>query len=70
MSNHDNRELHVIFGTGPVGMAVMDELIARGRTVRLVNRRGRANVHRLRRDRGNCRCGIGKDGSCFSQYGL
>ena len=44
MSNHHNRELHVIFGTGPVGMAVMDELVARGRPVRLVNRRGRANV--------------------------
>jgi nucleoside-diphosphate-sugar epimerase len=44
MTNNYNGELHVIFGTGPVGMAVMDELVARGRPVRLVNRRGRANV--------------------------
>lgn len=31
---------YVVFGTGPLGLAVMDELVARGRTVRLVNRRG------------------------------
>ena len=37
-----NQELHVIFGTGPVGLAVMDELLHRGRQVRLVNRSGRA----------------------------
>jgi nucleoside-diphosphate-sugar epimerase len=41
----DNEELHVVFGTGPVGMAVMDVLIRRGpRRVRMVNRTGRAHV--------------------------
>jgi nucleoside-diphosphate-sugar epimerase len=41
----DNEELHVIFGTGAVGMSVMDELIQRGRRrVRMVNRSGRASV--------------------------
>jgi nucleoside-diphosphate-sugar epimerase len=39
-----NQELHVIFGTGPVGLAVMDELRTRGKLVRLVNRSGRAAV--------------------------
>jgi len=39
-----NQELHVIFGTGPVGLAVMDELLSRGKQVRLVNRSGRAAV--------------------------
>src|SRR5262249_52229425 len=34
----------VIFGTGAVGMAVMEELVRRGETVRMVNRRGRASV--------------------------
>ena len=35
----DNGELHVVFGTGAVGMSVMDELIRRGRRrVRMVNR--------------------------------
>ena len=37
-------ELHVIFGTGPLGLAVMRELVARGKHVRMVNRRGQANV--------------------------
>jgi nucleoside-diphosphate-sugar epimerase len=41
----ENGELHVVFGTGPVGMAVMDELVQRGpRRVRMVNRSGRASV--------------------------
>lgn len=39
-----NQELHVIFGTGPVGLAVADELLSRGKPVRLVNRSGRAAV--------------------------
>lgn len=39
-----NNELHVVFGTGPVGLAVMDELLRRGKRVRLVNRSGRAAV--------------------------
>ncbi len=33
---------NVIFGTGPLGLAVMDELVKRGREVTLVNRRGKA----------------------------
>ncbi len=32
--------VHVIFGTGPVGMAVMDALVEQGVPVRLVNRSG------------------------------
>src|ERR687896_254373 len=40
----DNGELHVVFGTGPVGLAVMDELVSKGKRVRMVNRSGRANV--------------------------
>src|SRR5215212_136017 len=41
----DNGELHVVFGTGAVGMSVMDELVQRGqRRVRMVNRSGRARV--------------------------
>ena len=41
----DNGELHVVFGTGAVGMSVMDELVQRGpRRVRMVNSSGRARV--------------------------
>src|SRR5918993_2608231 len=41
----DNGELHVVFGTGAVGMSVMDELVQRGpRRVRMVNRSGRARA--------------------------
>jgi nucleoside-diphosphate-sugar epimerase len=40
----DSGELHVVFGTGPVGLAVTDELVKRGRRVRMVNRSGRAGV--------------------------
>lgn len=40
----DNGELHVVFGTGPVGMYVTDELVQRGRRVRVVNRSGSATV--------------------------
>lgn len=36
-------KLHVIFGTGPVGMAVMDELQARDVRVRMVNRSGKTS---------------------------
>lgn len=35
---------HVIFGTGPLGMAVMRELVRRGLPVRMVNRSGKATV--------------------------
>lgn len=37
-------ELHVVFGTGALGLAVTDELVARGERVRVVNRKGKANV--------------------------
>src|SRR5688500_14341027 len=40
----DNEELHVVFGTGAMGMSVMDALVKRGRRVRMVNRSGRASV--------------------------
>ena len=35
-------EVHVVFGTGPVGLAVMRELHGQGKRVRLVNRSGAA----------------------------
>ncbi|HSK84426.1 MAG TPA: NAD-dependent epimerase/dehydratase family protein [Rubrobacter sp.] len=40
----DNGALHVVYGTGPVGLAVMDELVSTGKRVRMVNRSGRAKV--------------------------
>jgi nucleoside-diphosphate-sugar epimerase len=41
----DNVEPHVIFGTGAVGMSVMDALVKRGRRrIRMVNRSGQASV--------------------------
>jgi nucleoside-diphosphate-sugar epimerase len=41
----ENGELHVVFGTGPVGMSVMDELVQRGSgRIRMINRSGRARV--------------------------
>jgi nucleoside-diphosphate-sugar epimerase len=40
----DNGDLHVVFGTGPVGLAVMDELVSKSKRVRMVNRSGRASV--------------------------
>jgi nucleoside-diphosphate-sugar epimerase len=40
----DNGQLHVVFGTGPVGMAVMDELVSKGERVRMVNSSGTASV--------------------------
>jgi nucleoside-diphosphate-sugar epimerase len=33
-------QVHVVFGTGPLGRAVMQELVARGRSVRMVSRSG------------------------------
>lgn len=39
-----NQELHTIFGTGPLGQAVMRELLARGKRIRMINRTGQANV--------------------------
>lgn len=40
----DENELHVIFGTGPVGLAIMDELLAKGKRVRMVNLRGQTSL--------------------------
>jgi nucleoside-diphosphate-sugar epimerase len=36
-----NPELHVIFGTGPVGQAVARELVQRGKQVKMINRSGK-----------------------------
>ncbi len=43
MSNTTN-ELHVIFGSGPLGSAIMTELVSKNKRVRLVNRHGRAEA--------------------------
>jgi len=43
MKNTDN-ELHVIFGTGPVGLTLAEQLLAAGRQIRLVNRSGKGQV--------------------------
>ena len=40
----DKSDLHVVFGTGPLGLAVMRELVRRGKSVRLVNSRGIADA--------------------------
>ncbi|AEW98531.1 NAD-dependent epimerase/dehydratase family protein [Streptantibioticus cattleyicolor] len=37
-----DRNRHVVLGTGPAGLALVDELLARGHRVRAVNRSGRA----------------------------
>jgi nucleoside-diphosphate-sugar epimerase len=34
-------ELHVVFGTGPLGRSVVEELVRRGRSVRVVSRSGK-----------------------------
>ena len=39
-----SNEQHVIFGTGPLGMAVMHQLVRQGKSVRMVNTRGQAAV--------------------------
>jgi nucleoside-diphosphate-sugar epimerase len=38
-----DNELHVIFGTGPVGMAIMEKLVANGKRVRMINRSGKGD---------------------------
>lgn len=40
----ESQDLHVVFGTGPIGLAVVDALVIRGVRVRAINRRGAANV--------------------------
>jgi nucleoside-diphosphate-sugar epimerase len=42
--NSNTSELHVIFGTGPVGQWTMRALVAMGKRVRMVNRSGKADV--------------------------
>jgi nucleoside-diphosphate-sugar epimerase len=42
MSNPN--ELHVIFGAGPVGRAVMSELVANGKRVRIISRSGKIDA--------------------------
>ncbi|NWJ98381.1 MAG: NAD-dependent epimerase/dehydratase family protein [Chloroflexi bacterium] len=42
--NTKTNELHLIFGTGPLGKAVMRELVKQGKRVRMVNRSGKASV--------------------------
>lgn len=39
--NKENSNLHVIFGTGPLGLSVMRELVKKGRAVKMVNRSGK-----------------------------
>jgi nucleoside-diphosphate-sugar epimerase len=39
-----DNDLHVIFGTGLVGLAIMEELAEAGRQVRMVNRSGHADL--------------------------
>ncbi len=39
-----NHELHVIFGTGPVGQSVARELVRRGKAVKMINRSGKRPV--------------------------
>ncbi|GEM84829.1 NAD-dependent epimerase/dehydratase family protein [Meiothermus hypogaeus] len=38
------KELHVIFGTGPLGCSVAEELIKRNKAVRMISRSGQAGV--------------------------
>jgi len=38
----DSKDLHVVFGTGPLGLAVARALARRGRRIRVVNRKGAA----------------------------
>ncbi|NNC91216.1 MAG: NAD(P)H-binding protein, partial [Acidimicrobiia bacterium] len=36
--------MHVVFGTGALGSAVIEELVTRGESVRAVNRRGQGDL--------------------------
>ena len=40
----DREPLHVIFGTGPLGLSTLHELRAAGLPVRMINRRGVAEL--------------------------
>lgn len=37
IANSGSDELHVVFGTGPVGLTLTQDLLARGKRVRLVS---------------------------------
>ena len=39
-----NNSLNIVFGTGPLGYAVAEELLARGQSVKLVNRSGEGDI--------------------------
>jgi nucleoside-diphosphate-sugar epimerase len=39
-----DQELHIIFGTGPVGQAVARELLKRGKTLKMINRSGKKSA--------------------------
>lgn len=41
---NNTQELHVIFGTGPVGRAIAHELTQKGKALRMVNRSGRGDI--------------------------
>jgi len=41
--NAQDQGRSIVFGTGPLGLAVMDELVARGRPVTLINRSGQVD---------------------------
>ena len=40
----ENQDLHLIVGTGPLGIALMEELTKRNKRIRMVNRSGQADV--------------------------
>lgn len=40
----NGNELNIVFGTGPLGYAVTEELLNKGKTVRMVNRSGEADL--------------------------
>jgi uncharacterized protein YbjT (DUF2867 family) len=39
-----SEELHVVFGSDPIGSAIMSELLTQGHKVRIVNRHAKMNV--------------------------
>jgi len=41
---NSHKELHVIFGTGPVGLTLAEQLVTAGKQVRLVNRSGKGQA--------------------------
>ncbi len=44
MTSLQQGDLHVIFGTGPIGMAIMEALLIQGARICMINRGGRADV--------------------------